>query len=101
MKVKMHKITIPTIVEVGEGGAQRVTPRVNVTGAEECLLVIYPHPTVRQARIQCWLSLKMLAGAVVRAAATYLRRINLAHNAICRFYRNLPEQESRSFDHGR
>lgn len=104
MNGKMHKITAPIIINVDERGAEQLTPRTIVNADEECLLVIYRRPTFRQARVQFWVSLKMLIGSLRRAVAVYLRRINLAQSAISGFYVDRPKEQendkSRSPHHG-
>jgi hypothetical protein len=86
MSAKLHKVTAPVIVTVDEFGPRELSQRISVRADNECLLVIYPNPTLRQARIQLWISIKMFLGALCRGVSPYFRRVNRAHNMAYRNY---------------
>jgi hypothetical protein len=86
MHTRFQKITVPLIVDVQEDGARRMSCRRNVQADEECMIVIYHKPTIHQARLQFWISLKMFAGAMCRGIGDYFRRVNRMNDAVNRVY---------------
>ncbi|MGN6367721.1 MAG: hypothetical protein ACTHN5_05625 [Phycisphaerae bacterium] len=99
MTPKPHKLTTPIIVQVDDDGPHQLTPRFNANTDHECLLVIYPRPTFRQARIQLWMSIQMFATTIRRSTFTYFRRINCGHNAAYRQYPATPSDTNHRSSH--
>lgn len=100
MRTTIHKTTWPLIINMAEDGPHTSSLRMKSPNDEECLIVIYPKPTIRQARVQFWMSLKMLGGAIRRGIRGYMRRIDRGHQAAYHTYSEDRELNDRSTSNG-
>lgn len=88
MQTKPYRTVSPVIVQVDETGAHPLTKRGIIAADRECLMIIYTNPTLRQARVQFWMSCKMFASAFIAAVRGYFGRVNRSHDMVWRTFKN-------------